>query len=217
MKLTTKYRGREVDFPAKQINNAAAKLSPRNLQRMSQFAEQEMRKYLIAVTDALIARHSTPYRHGQRLSTLQKRSGAGLKSVKNFLVRRVADEVTGHVRLNKYMDMHEHGGWIRAKNAQYLTIPLPAALNANGTPKKPRARDWENTFVSRSKRGNLIIFQKRGRRVIPLYVLKKKVRIPARLGLRKELSKRRPAMRSAILARIRELAFDQTRNRRGRR
>ena len=211
VKLVTKYRSREVDFPAAQINKAAAKLSPRNLQRLNQIAEQEMRKYLHAVTTTLAERHGRPYVAGAKRKTLQRRSGAGLRSLKNFLVRRKGDEVSGHVRLNKYMAFHEHGGWISAKNATYLTIPLEAALNANGTPKKRRARDWNNTFVARSRRGNLIIFQKRGRRVVPLYVLKKKVRIPARLGLRKELQKKRPAMRRALLARIRELMFDQKR------
>lgn len=209
--LDVKYRGKTVDFPQKSINNAAAKLSPRNLKRMEQYAEQEMRKYLRSVTDELAQRHSTPYRHGQRLPTLQKRSGAGLKSLKNFLVKRTHDDVTGHVRLNKYMTMHEHGGWIRARNARYLTIPLPAALNANGTPKRRRARDWQNTFVKRSRNGNLIIFQTRGRELVPLYVLKKKVRIPMRLGLRKELSKQRPTMRRALMERIRELTKTQRR------
>jgi hypothetical protein len=42
-----------------------------------------------------------------------------------------------------------------------------------------------NTFVGRSKAGNLIIFQRKGRTIVPLYVLKKEVRIKARLGLRR--------------------------------
>lgn len=208
LELQTKYRGRAVDFPSKQIGKAAARLSPRNLQKMAQFAEQEMRKYLNAVVTTLAQRHGRPYTPGAKRKTLQKRSGAGLRSLKNFLVQKKGYSVTGHVRLNKYMAFHETGGWIRAKNATYLTIPLDAALNTNGTPKKRRARDWRNTFVAKSKKGNLIIFQKRGRRIVPLYVLKKKVRIPARLGLRKELRKKRPPMRRAILARIRELAFN---------
>jgi hypothetical protein len=72
---------------------------------------------------------------------------------------------------------------IRPKRAKYLTIPLPAALNANGTPKKSSARAWENTFVIRSKAGNLLIVQKNGTQITPLYVLKPEVYIPPRLGL----------------------------------
>jgi hypothetical protein len=93
--------------------------------------------------------------------------------------------VQGEIGTNgvPYGRIHETGGTIRAKNGKYLTIPLPAALNSDGTPKKRSAREWDRTFVRESKAGNLLIFQKRGSGIVPLYVLKKKVRIPARLGL----------------------------------
>jgi hypothetical protein len=211
VKLVTKYRGKEVPFPSKTINKAAERLSPRNLQRLTQFAEQEMRRYLNNVSKVMHERHSRPYQKGFKRKTLQKRSGRGLQSIKNFLVNRQGDGVTGHMRLNKYMTMHEHGGWIRAKKGKYLTIPLDAALNANGTPKKRNARAWQNTFVRKSKKGNLIIFQKRGKRIVPLYVLKEKVRIPARLGLRVELRKGRAPMRKAIIQRIKLMVKDQGR------
>jgi hypothetical protein len=87
-----------------------------------------------------------------------------------------------------YLNIHEYGGVIRATNAQFLTIPLPEALNSNGTPKFMSARQWNDTFVALSKKGNLIIFQRRGREIVPLYVLKKQVTIRARLGLRKTQS-----------------------------
>jgi hypothetical protein len=48
---------------------------------------------------------------------------------------------------------------------------------------KPSARDWPNTFVRRSRRGNLIIFQRRGREIIPLYLLRKTVIINRRLDV----------------------------------
>jgi hypothetical protein len=68
-----------------------------------------------------------------------------------------------------------------------LTIPLPAALDARGVPRKRSARDWDNTFVQKSRRGNLLIFQRRGREIVPLYALKPEVRVRARLGVRDEL------------------------------
>jgi hypothetical protein len=39
----------------------------------------------------------------------------------------------------------------------------------------------------KSKKGNLIIFQKQGGRVVPLYLLRTSVKIPPRLGLRDTL------------------------------
>lgn len=79
---------------------------------------------------------------------------------------------------------HEHGATIRPRRRQWLTVPLPEALTAAGVPRRSSARAWENTFVQRSRRGNLLIFQKRGRGIVPLYVLRKSVEIPARLDFR---------------------------------
>lgn len=207
--FTTKYRGRDVPVPSKQINAAADKLSPRNRARLAVEVELEMRKYLHRVASALITRHSRKWSYTYRGPDLQRRSGKGLTSVKNFIVKREAEDVAGHMRLNFYMAVHEHGAIVRARRSQYLTIPLEAALDANGIPKKRSARDWRNTFIAKSRAGNLIIFHREGRRITPLYVLKKRVRIPARLGLRKELSRQRPEFRRNVLERIRELAKTQ--------
>ena len=205
MEFKTKYQGREVPFPSKQIKKSAAKLSPRKLERLSVLAEREMRKYLTAVADEMDRRHGGAWPGGTTNTTLSKRSGAMLKSIRNFMVRRNGMDTTGHIRLRRDRIIHETGGWIRATRSQYLTIPLSAALKPDGTPRKRSAREWQNTFVRRSRNGNLIIFQTRGTRIVPLYVLKKKVRIRARLGLRKALTRLRPLFRRAMLAHIRDL------------
>ena len=66
---------------------------------------------------------------------------------------------------------------------KWLQLPLPAALDSRGLPLKPGPRSWGNTFVAKSKVGNLLIFQRQGKPVTPLYVLKTSVYIPARLGM----------------------------------
>lgn len=82
-----------------------------------------------------------------------------------------------------YANIHETGGILRPKIAKYLAIPLKNALTAAGALKK-KPREWANTFVTRSKNGNLFIMQHRGKRglgaVIALFLLKKSVKIPAR-------------------------------------
>lgn len=81
-----------------------------------------------------------------------------------------------------YANIHETGGTITPKNSKYLAIPLSAALTPAGVLKK-KPREYNNTFVMKSKNGNLIIAQKRGSRmsrIVALFVLKKKVEIPAR-------------------------------------
>lgn len=134
--------------------------------------------------------HSLPWNGGVVNTTdrLQRRSGG---------IRRIADSI--RVRGNSLdtlygtistagFAIHETGGVIRAKKAKYLTIPLPDALDGRGVPLRKRARDWDKTFVARSKRGNLLVFRKdKNGGVTPLYLLKPSVRIPARLGLEKAM------------------------------
>ena len=152
-------------------------------------ARKVLRDYMSGVVGSVRARVSTPYpdgtsARGQFPGTLSKRSGklASQFTDENIMVSD-AGEPSVSFTLSGIAAVHERGATIRAKNAQYLTIPLPAALNSNGTPTRPTAKSWSNTFVQRSKKGNLLIFQKQaGGGIIPLYVLKKSVVIPKRLA-----------------------------------
>ena len=146
-----------------------------------------MLKYLKGVSNALTKRHGGAWPSGTTPKTLSKRSGKGVGSIAKSIDikhKNTIDSVTGYIGGKHYLRIHEYGGVIKAKNVRYLTIPLKAALNSNGTTKKKSARQWPNTFVAKSKKGNLIIFQKQGRgRIVPLYVLKEKVTIKPRLGM----------------------------------
>lgn len=123
--------------------------------------------------------------------TLQKRSGSSIERMRRS-VRvggNLKSSVWGHIKTG-FWAIHETGGTIRATRSQYLTIPLPAAMDPRGVPLRKRASDWNNTFVARSRRGNLIIFQKRGRQnIAPLYLLKKSVYIPPRLKFEETLNR----------------------------
>lgn len=118
--------------------------------------------------------------------------GGGLATRTGGLKRSFQMKLTGRtlksMRLSvvsdsPYAAIHEYGGTIRPKKGRYLTIPLDAAKTAAGV-ARGGARMFDNTFVQKSRAGNLIIFQKKGDRIIPLFVLKESVRIPKRLGLR---------------------------------
>lgn len=149
----------------------------------------ELREFLDGVAQALVERHSGAWPAGTTENTLSKRSG----SLLNTIVQSVNVEgqtfqtIRGTIGGSRIAAVQEFGATIRPKNAKFLTVPLPAALNSDGTPKKKSAREWQNTFVARSKAGNLIIFQRQGTQIVPLYVLKTSVKIPPRLGLRKTL------------------------------
>jgi len=82
---------------------------------------------------------------------------------------------------------------ITPKKGKYLTIPLPAAMTGAGVARgSARQGPWGETFVAKSKAGNLIIFGKRkittGKKAgelrgqaTPLFLLLKSVKIKARI------------------------------------
>lgn len=72
-----------------------------------------------------------------------------------------------------YATIHHFGGVIRPKKKMALTIPFPGGPADQPVPL--RAGDFEDTFVAKG-----IIFQKRKYQIIPLFILKKAVEIPAR-------------------------------------
>lgn len=144
----------------------------------------ELRDFLGTVVDALAERHGEAWPGGTSSQHLSVRSGSLIQSIRNS-VRVEGDTfagIRGYVGAAFPGRVHEYGATIKAKN-HLLTIPLKAALDSRGVPLKKSARDWKNTFVAKTKKGNLLIFQKVGTQVIPLYVLKDQVTIPPRLGM----------------------------------
>lgn len=146
---------------------------------LMRIGERAMDRYLAQVTDKVAMR--------------TRKGSDGERKLRDYEVANVPGAVEGTVTLTPGLGLQEIGGIIRARNVQYMTIPLKAARNTDGTPKRLKARQWRNTRVIKSKRGKLLIVMKQGRRWIPLYALKKQVRVPARLGLRNEMDKQKPA------------------------
>jgi phage gpG-like protein len=99
-------------------------------------------------------------------------------------VQSKQDEVVGEIRQDQrfkarvYARIHEFGGTIRAKNVQFLTIPLTMEA------RQRRARQIAGLFTIRSRAGNLLLVRRRAASIEPLYSLKREVRMPARPFLR---------------------------------
>lgn len=150
----------------------------------------ELRSFLDSVAEALAERHGTSWPGGTGPKTLSRRSGGLVTSIlESVQVTGTAfGDIEGHIGAGFPGVVHEFGAVIKPRTAKYLTIPLPEALDGRGVPLKKSAREWQNTFVARSKAGNLIIFQKRGAQIVPLYVLKSQVTIPPRLGMGETLT-----------------------------
>jgi hypothetical protein len=150
---------------------------------------REMRAFLEITATALAKRHGNPWPGGTSARTLSRRSGRAIASIRDGV--RVTGsrlgEIEGSIGGAFYLRTHEYGATITPKKAKWLTIPLPAALNPDGTPIKQSARQWKNTFVKQTEHGNFLIYQQRGAQIVPLYALKKKVKIPPRLGARETM------------------------------
>jgi len=96
------------------------------------------------------------------------------------------------------------------KRGGFLAIPLEAALTPAGVPRgPPRSSVFGETFVQKSKKGNLIIFGKRvvtkGPRqgeaqgdIVPLFALKEQVKIPARVDPDAIVKWERPKLLAAM-------------------
>ena len=147
---------------------------------------RELRDLLTYIASEAATRHGNAWPGGTGPKTLSTRSGALVRSILDgvWVEGDHLGDIQGGISTVSYGATQEFGATIRPKNGKYLAIPLPAALDARGVPLKLGPRQWDNTFVATSKNGNLIIFQRRGATIIPLYVLKTEVTIPPRLGLR---------------------------------
>ena len=145
-----------------------------------------MKEFLAQVVEAIADRNGQAWPGGTTASSVSKRSGALTEaivgSVRVTARRSPRSRARSAHPASRTPRIQELGGTITAKSGKFLCIPLPAALDSKGLPLQSSPRDWPNTFCAQSKAGNLLIFQKRGTSIVPLYVLKTSVTIPARLA-----------------------------------
>lgn len=175
-------------------------LVPRRVRELRQAGEQALKEYMDVVAAEMGKRSATPYAPGARADGVQQRSGRAHDALTTYKTKDTADGAEAKFTVPGYLKAHEYGAMIRARASTYLAIPLPAALNADGTPKHFRAREWDRTFVIKSRRGNLLVVRHAGRRRYEsLYILKKHARIPAQLGMRKTMVRLGPSFKKNML------------------
>jgi hypothetical protein len=173
--------------------HAFAKAMEEGIQESAKPISEALVGYLNLVAHDVVSKNSSPWRPGISGDTLYRRTGKSMQSIlRSVRVNGTSwPQFQGFIGGQKTLLIHEFGGIIKAKG-KLLAIPLPAALDSRGVPKKRNPRDWKNTFVRKTKAGNLVVFQRQGARAVPLYVLKSSVRIKPRLGLLKTLEQHAP-------------------------
>ncbi len=190
--LDFQFRNRRFTDDAKGLLVFAEQLG-QNTDRLPRELEKALKEYLDQVRKALVQRHSKPFSNPTNApatgeKNLLRRRGS-IRNLRTFVSRgsRDLEAVKGGLIVPFPLSIHERGATIRAKRAQFLTIPLPAALDSRGVPLRRNARAWQNTFVQRSRRGNLLIFQRRAAGIVPLFLLKRSVTLPPRLQAQESL------------------------------
>ena len=183
----------EFEFRGQRFNDAAKGLEEfyrvlsRDWDDAAQALSREMKEFLAQVVEAIVSRNSNPWPGGTSETSLSKRSGALVAAILGSVRVDGSTFATLQGQIGApgipYAKIQETGGTIKAKSGKFLCIPLPAALDSNGLPLQSSPRDWPNTFCAQSKAGNLLIFQRRGTSIVPLYVLKTSVTIPPRLNM----------------------------------
>jgi hypothetical protein len=183
--------------------------------------EKAVRWYINQVYASLYKQHSRPYTYGTppllERSVLRKRSGGLLSELKNNRFVRKSDDKTWEtgwlIPRGSYLFVHAGNPGektvIRARG-EYMVIPLRAALNADGTPKKMSPRQWvglkkyrvgniraridfsgenaakfhDNTWILAKPIG---VAYSGARRYIPYYILARQVTIRKRLFIQQRM------------------------------
>jgi phage gpG-like protein len=131
----------------------------------------------------------TRYASGTGPATLGVRSGR-LRSAPKREIRAIGVQLSGCVFIEGkswtnpvYAGVHEFGATIRPTRGRFLAIPLAAARSGAAGGVSVGPRDYAGGFFFRSRNGKLLFGMRSGGRVgrlIPLFVMKESVRIPAR-------------------------------------
>lgn len=179
------------------------------LETLTPVMKQEALEFLNLVFLKLQRLHGSPW--NQQIPTgedhLFRRSGRGLRDI----LKSIQAESTGpgeiayRISASGYMAGHEDDKTIRPTSKTYLLIPLRAALDYRGLRRRTSPFNWGKTFVAKSKKGNLLIFQKRaGGKIVPLYLLKKEVRQRGKLHFKETFDSQLPYFEQRLFEAISE-------------
>lgn len=173
------------------------KIRVKNQQQVKARLEKAEKTFPQKFADALRVPLRTNANEGRRIarqkfgsrSSQAKAFGFSLKKVRGKALAFVAR--LGFIRTQRaYLaNFYERGATIRPKKRQYVYVPILGNRSRDGSAILS-ARDaitQGNTFLHKSRAGNLIMFQRPtagtaefGDFITPLFALKKQVRIPAR-------------------------------------
>jgi len=143
----------------------------------------EMNRQSELQTTHIIRRHLTG---GTSKDKLGVRSGQLRRTTRKIKAVMGNTEISGGTKFGvEYARVHigRKGRVTTIRGKPWLKIPLDAAKTPAGNIKSRFSGKGKTpgTFIRKSKAGNLIIFGTRGKKLIPLFVLKESVKIKTRV------------------------------------
>jgi hypothetical protein len=178
--------------------------------------EQFQRVQEIIASFPRLARESAKpafQKHGnyfiQTMARAQLRGRPGLNRRTGTLARafnRAVFDEGGRVTLRVWVDssaaayafMQEKGGTITPKKGKYLAIPIGAAVTRAGVSRHSSPREVDGLRFMQKKGGQPFLGKVEGGKVVAYFLLRKKVTIPARLGMEKTFRELAPMVYPAI-------------------
>jgi hypothetical protein len=144
----------------------------------------------------IITRHLTGGTTDDRLSV---QSGHLRRTTRALIAKRKGSTITAGVGFGaKYAGVHVGPKGkktvIRPKRAKNLAIPLPAARTRAGAGRTISPRDFPNLIFIPGKNtpsGSSLLVQKRGKQIVPMFVLKKMVTISTRVHLKSIIARKK--------------------------
>lgn len=157
------------------------------------FYERDLKDYLDKSAQD-VTREWKPWTEGRK-SYLQNRTGKTKKAILKSPTTKRTDRnkfnahIKGTLGGPEYLNLLEDGGTVRARGGGYMAIPLTAALDNRGVPKRKSVRDWKKTFLTKASKGRFFVCQKRNGRVVRLYILQRTVKYRPLLGMGRTMQK----------------------------
>lgn len=135
---------------------------------------------------------------------LHNRSGLLRRSLKTDVKGTTLNDLSGDVYTDvKYAPIQEKGGtvkaidkYLRVPGGPYLNIPLSSNKTAAGVMRMNARQVFSaGGYIIKSRIGNYLVMSGTGQ---PMFVLKKQVTIPARLGMEKAAEGEIPTLLSSL-------------------
>jgi len=177
---------------------SGAKRKTQSMKNLDKANRYQMEKWNSETVKVLKESAKAMKKSGRKTGQLARNVGGETKSNSQGLVQTKVGTGVGGTGTVPYADIQDQGkyskaksGVIKARSKKYLTIPWPGV--------KGTAANFPNSFIIKSKKGNLIICESRGKSGLrPLFTLKPQVTIPATNWFSGPLEKRLAVLKEML-------------------